>query len=329
MLIRPIRIRETIIDNQRMPAAFPRALTLSHVVMDEIWAPGATFPVEVIGGAGVHAVLGQALALGGNGIAMAVSGVGVDFPERVRRQLQEAGVDDRGLVPVVASTPRTVMRYSSQSERTETPAFGLDHFERCDPRISMVPESFRMPSSVYVFAGVTEPAWQVVDQTPTSTTVLWELDVSVCHPSFLPRIRERSARVDVVSLNEQELAGLVGPTEPAGLRRVLEDVFPHAAALALRRGADGAALATHDGLWTARPRAGGTVVDPTGAGNAFSGALSVSWCRSSADPAEALRVAMAAAAVTVARHGPVLPLSPEIVHGFDAELAGQLIHPLI
>lgn len=286
----------------------PYALVLSHVVVDEIWAPSATQPVEVLGGAGVHAAVGQALAFEGAGTSVLVSGVGDDFPVVAREQMTSAGIDHAGLVAVHESTPRTVITYTTETDRTERPAFGMDHFTRCDPSLQMVPPTRRDPDAVYIFAGVTEPAWQVVENASRTHSVVWELDVSICDPEFSDEIRARSPQVELVSLNEQELAGLVGGATLPDLRRAMDELFPSVAAVALRRGENGAVFATADGVWSARPNRDVLAVDPTGAGNAFSGALAIAWLRTHRDPAQTLAASMAAAAITVGRNGPALPI---------------------
>lgn len=292
------------------------ALALSHVVIDEIRYSSGKPTKTVMGGAGIHAAVGQALALRGDGASVLISGVGADFPAVARAELRGSGIDDTGLVAVENETPRTIITYAHEHDRTERPAFGLEHFERCDPQPRLVPTTRREPRSAYIFAGVTEPAWEVVDDLPDSSVVLWELDVAVCAPEFAEAIRSRAERVDVVSLNELELHGLTGGKTVGHLRRALNDLFPSVAAVALRRGERGAILATHSETWAAHPAGSSDVTDPTGAGNAFSGALSIAWARNSA-PEESLRVAMAAAAVTVAHEGPVLPITTAVRQRFD------------
>jgi sugar/nucleoside kinase (ribokinase family) len=317
----------TVMDSALM-AVEPYSLVLSHVVLDEIWRPGASQPVEVLGGAGAHAALGQALAYAGSGRSTVISGVGADFPPTTRRDLNAAGVDDTGLVAMGAETPRTVITYSNDDTRVETPTFGRAHFERCDPSPDMVPRARTAPEAVYIFAGLYEPAWSVLDQLTSAPGVLWELDASICRPEHTDAIRERSNGVAVVSMNEQELAGLTGGRAVSTLRAAMKEIFPTVEAVALRRGWRGAVIATQEGWWSARPDATTTVSDPTGAGNAFSGALAVEWVRSSGDVARSLRAAMAAAAVTISRPGPVLPLTPLVLSEF-AEIANrQPIHHL-
>lgn len=303
-------------------------LVLSHFVVDEIWHAGSSAPIEVLGGAGVHAALGQALAYGADGVSVPVSGVGADFPNSSRTDLRNAGIEDAGLVAVHQTTPRTIIRYASDHDRSERPAFGRAHFERCDPQLSMLPAGRNRPRAIYVFAGVSEPAWSVVGAVQSSPTVLWELDIAVCHPSFSEAIRQRSTGVSVVSLNEQELHKLVGGSSGAHLRTAVDQLFPSVSAVALRRGEQGAVLVTPNGVWSSHPDSGRPVVDPTGAGNAFSGALSVSWARTDGDPGQSLRIAMAAASVTVAHRGPVLPLNRIAREDFRHQLHEQRIRPL-
>ena len=304
------------------------ALALSHVVIDEIWLPGAIEASEVLGGAGVHAAVGQALAYRGRSTAVLVSGVGHDFPERARAAMRSSGIDDAGLVATHSRTPRTIIRYTAAADRTERPAFGPDHFLSNDPQLWMVPQTRESPEAIYIFAGVDEPAWEVVTSLPRVTGVLWELDAAICNPSFADAIRNRSALVDVVSLNEQELRGLVGGSSLSHLRRAMQDLFPTVSALTLRRGERGAVLATKETVWDSAPAEPSDVVDPTGAGNAFSGALAVAWVRTLGDCARALREAMAAAAVTISAYGPALPITNAVAASFDRFVAGQHVDVL-
>lgn len=310
------------------PTADSYALTLSHVVLDEIWLPGAGEASEVLGGAGIHAAVGQALAFRERGTAVLVSGVGEDFPDQARVAMRSSGIDDAGLVSTHSRTPRTIITYTAEADRTERPAFGLEHFLSNDPQLSMIPRTRESPEAIYIFAGIDEPAWGVVTNLPRAAGVLWELDAAICDPSFADAIRQRSALVDVVSLNEQELRGLVGGNSLSHLRRAVRDLFPAVSAVALRRGERGAVLVTKDAVWDSSPSESSDVVDPTGAGNAFSGALAVAWVHTSGDRARALREAMAAAAVTITVDGPALPITNDVRASFDRFVTGQRVDVL-
>lgn len=293
-------------------------VALGHAVIDEIvTATNEPLPA-ILGGAGAYAAIGQALV---DPPVCLVSGVGRDFPLAVRADLGRSGVDDAGLVALHAHTPRTTIRYDASGGRVETPAFGLDHFVELDPRVDLVPATYRNAAGVYVFDALTAPL--IADlarwRGESGAIHLWELHTGVCAPRHLGEVRERLEDVDLVSLNAAEARDLLGSAEP---RAVWDGLGVGAvAAVALRLGSEGALLITEHTIVRATPPPS-AVVDPTGAGNAFSGALLAAWTRSAGNPEAALRAAMAAAALTIGQFGP--PMLTEEVRDIFAGLEASV-----
>ncbi|MFC4005279.1 ribokinase [Prauserella oleivorans] len=116
------------------------------------------------------------------------------------------------------------------------------------------------------------------------------------------------AALDVLVVNEHEAAWLLG-TESAEPARLLE-LGPRSAVVT--RGARGVVVVTRDGV-TEVPSPQVEVVDTTGAGDAFTGALAVALARD-ASLADAARGAVRVAAFSVTRHGaqPSYPHSSEL-----------------
>lgn len=110
---------------------------------------------------------------------------------------------------------------------------------------------------------------------------------------FLDWVRD----VDLVLANADEAAVLAGDTDPVAQARVLASV---AARAVVKRGPAGAVWAGPDGVHEAPGRPAATVVDPTGAGDAFAAGLLAAWV-GGAGAREALErgVALGAAAVAV------------------------------
>lgn len=111
-------------------------------------------------------------------------------------------------------------------------------------------------------------------------------------------------KATVISPNALEAATLVGhpvesDAEVAAAARELLSAGPQA--VVLKRGSAGALLATHEGMQHI-PSFRVNVVDTTGAGDAFSGALVVAIAEGKPLP-EAVRLANAAGAITVTRVG--------------------------
>ncbi|MPV50672.1 hypothetical protein GCG21_11780 [Pseudactinotalea sp. HY160] len=273
-------------------------VTLGHVVIDEVrLADGMLLP-DTLGGAGAYAVLGQALVTPS---PVLVSGIGEDFPESARRDLDRAGVDARGLVALDPHTPRTRIQYFDNGEREEAPAFGLEHFTRLDPRLSMLPDDVEL-SSIYLFDALNPPLFAGVSdlRRRTGCSVLWEIHAGACTRERLVEVRRQAAQVDILSINRTEALRLSGTDDLARAMATLRGIAP---VIALRLGAEGAMAIYGDHILRAGPPAG-PVVDPTGAGNAFSGAFVSSWARSDRDLDAALRRAMAASALTIRQFGP-------------------------
>ncbi|MPV36266.1 carbohydrate kinase family protein [Georgenia subflava] len=271
-------------------------VALGHVVLDEIRLADGTALPPVVGGAGAYAAYGQALVAPQ---VLLASGVGEDFPARA--DLALAGIDSAALAALDPHTPRTRIQYFTDGEREETPEFGLDHFRRLDPAVWMLPESAD-PIALYVFDEISPDLFTDIAELRrrTGCAVLWELHAGVCTPEQLPAVRAQAAGVDILSLNRTEARGLCGTDDLERCLAELADIVP---TVALRLGAEGA-LVVHDGeTVSARPPAG-PVVDPTGAGNAFSGAFVASWAVAGRDAEAALRDAMGASALTIRQYGP-------------------------
>ncbi|MGH3390529.1 MAG: ribokinase [Actinomadura sp.] len=110
---------------------------------------------------------------------------------------------------------------------------------------------------------------------------------------------ELLAAVDVLVPNEHEAVALTGAASPEdAVRRLLERV-PE---IVVTLGAQGALYASRDGERLRVPPFPVTAVDTTGAGDTFVGALAVARAEGR-PPADALRFASAAAALSVQREG--------------------------
>jgi len=288
--------------------------TLGHVVIDDVLlADGSRLPAA-LGGAGTYAVLGQALVTPRTAV---VSGVGADFPASARQTFQRAGTDTTGLVALDPHTPRTRIEYFADGERVETPTFGLEHFERLDPRVEMLPAPSRDLAGVYVFDAINPVAWHELRalRARTGCAVLWEIHAGICTPENLQAVVDQLADVDVLSLNRTEARGLCGADDLDTCLQILTSTG--VPVIALRLGAEGAAVIGGATALRAAPPVG-PVVDPTGAGNAFSGAFLASWALAARSAEEqrrtalvtALRAAMAASALTIRQYGPPLVNPP-------------------
>ena len=135
----------------------------------------------------------------------------------------------------------------------------------------------------------------------TGAVVLWELHSAATEPECWPEVTERLTCVDVVSLNLAEGRRLCGRQDPREIVRRLLDAG--VGVVALRLGANGTLLGRSPGECCHVPAWPAEVVDVTGAGNAFGGALLAGlgagqgWLRSGCGAA-------AAASLMLEQHGP-------------------------
>lgn len=277
-------------------------VTMGHVVLDDLHRPDGTSDIGVLGGAGTYAALGQALVSSRTGV---VSGIGEDFPASATKIFERASVDRTGLVVMDPRTPRTLVQYFPDGERHETSTHGSDHFSRLDPSWDLLPTNYRRARGFYVFDAINPGLWRSLrEQKNRGATILWEIRADICRPEYLEQIGEQLCHVDYLSINKTELLSL---TQAHNLPEALELLSPLVNGIALRLGADGALVRTANTEITAGPLADTIAVDPTGAGNSFSGAflaqLTLSGSPTPQRDEEALRAGMAAAALTITQVG--------------------------
>ncbi len=125
--------------------------------------------------------------------------------------------------------------------------------------------------------------------------------------------------------NETEAALLVGapvPAEADGLREFAKRLLAMGPRnVLLKLGAKGAFLATSDGLREPIPGHVVDAVDSTAAGDALNGAMAAALVRG-ADAVEAARFGVAAAAISVTRHGAIASLACQAeIEGFLASIS--------
>ena len=307
-------------------------VVLSHVIVDDLRLASGGERRGVLGGAGTYAAAGLRLAARSVGIAC---GVGDDFAGSAHAAWFGAnGIDTAGMEPRGRRTPRSTVVYHREDARTETPVFGEEHFTRMNPRIDRLPACYRTARGYYIFRDHDAAFWRQAAalRAATGAVVLWELHAAAANAAQCPAVAARLAEVDLVSLNLAEgrrLCTPLGvrappggppPTRPAPERRTPEGIAPEprlaeareiaarllttgVGGVALRLGAHGALLARPPTEYRYIPTCPAAVVDATGAGNAFGGAL-LAAVAAGGDWLSAGCGAAAAASLMLAQHGP-------------------------
>lgn len=274
----------------------PHRLTvLSRVVLDEIVGEGGVR--TVLGGSGFWAAYGAATVI--DGVALA-SRVGADF-DPFRPQLDALGISADGLIPSPCPTSRTRVSYSGDQVRHEEFVGGWSAHVRMRAYLQDLPESLRSAPGIYVFRDLPQGFWEpVLERAAAGSTLMWEIPAVVCRRGLDAEARTVLAATSILSLNAEEARDLVGEGDPATTVRRLHALGPRT--IVLRRGSRGSIVSDGVELVTAGV-ASAAVVDPTGAGNAYSGAFLAATLRGDG-LADATRVAAAVAASAIAQVGP-------------------------
>jgi sugar/nucleoside kinase (ribokinase family) len=231
------------------------------------------------------------------------SGVGDDLLEGhrdffARWKLGVAALDARG-----ADTPRTIVEYREDGSRIERSSLGDDHFASMAPRLADLTRTDVRFSGVYTFHDNDSARW--IDlaalRRATGCTLLVELSADDRGADGWRRVEEILPLVDIVSLNAEEGRALTGSGDPATvIQRILA---AGGRIVALRRGAHGSVVGSRSGLIRIAPTPVARVVDPTGAGNMYSGAFLGAYVRSRSAQI-AGRIAAAAASFALEQVGP-------------------------
>ena len=230
------------------------------VGIDDIATPTGQV-TRVLGGSGTYAALAARLFAP----TALVSVVGTDFPGAHRQLLEGRGVDLAGLDVAEGETFRWGGRYHEDLNTRDTEFVELNVVTEFTPRIPATNADF-------IFVGNIEPGIQL--------SVMEQLDPAafVATDSMDHWIRGQSAelaevfrRSALVVLNDQEARMFSRET------RVPKAVGPILAlgpqAVAVKLGEYGAVLAADDEWFFAPGYPLPEVVDPTGAGDAFAGAM--------------------------------------------------------
>ncbi|MFF0265417.1 carbohydrate kinase family protein [Kribbella sp. NPDC004536] len=266
---------------------------LSHAVLDEVYEPSGRRMHAEVGGAGAYAAVGASLV----SLPMAsllVSGTGSADLASLQGWCRERAIDPSGLFVVGERGPRTRIQYFADGERTETPVYGLAHFDAHTPLPEHIPPDVDL-GAMYLFHAAEEPYWESVAAFRRRVPILWEVSATATE---LDLVRRRASLVDVVSLNRTEAFALFGTGDVGAAARAASSLAP---IVLLRLGADGSVL-LQAGRQVHIPAAPTVVVDPTGGGNSYSGAFIAAYLETG-DPLRAARLAAAAAAVVVATRG--------------------------
>jgi sugar/nucleoside kinase (ribokinase family) len=275
---------------------------------DDIETPVATGS-DVLGGSAVHSGVSAAFHLpentdGSRRVGL-VAPVGKDFSNSHQSKLEDLGVDFSGVEKLSGKTFRWSGRYSGSMDNVETISTEVNVLGDFTPE---VPQSWRSPN--ILFCANTHPASQVLvlDQCPSSeitaidTFMLW-IDTEFEHLSTALR------KADLAILNEEEVCAIsgeeffmraIGPILSGKCLHGGESAGKGPRGLIIKRGSSGAIAHLPCGIIALPSFPIDEVVDPTGCGDSFAGALlaNMSGRKGVLNDLESMRDAMVHATVS-------------------------------
>lgn len=218
---------------------------------------------EVAGGSATFA----SLAASAYSDVRMVGVVGKDFPTATLDALRAHGVDLEGVQIVDGETFRWHGRYSADLSSRESLATHLNVFEHFKP---VLPSAYK--KSRVVLLGNIHPSLQasVLDQCEHSELVAADTMNFWIHGTPV-ELRALLTRVGLLIINEEEARDLTGERTISRVGRGLRALGP--SRVVVKQGEYGAYLFDEHGIFHAPAFPVEDVVDPTGAGDTFAGAM--------------------------------------------------------
>lgn len=248
-------------------------VTFSNLIIDDIVLPdGRTF-MNTLGGAGTHALVGMRVWSDRLGY---VAAVGRDFDPKHRAALAHLGVDLRGLVERDGyRTARAWQLFEPDERRIEIFRTDEAEFERCKPTFEDIPAGYLSARGFHLHWGTLEELAALVRKLRAANPtlcLLWEPAPTHLHE---PRAAFEAVlhQLDLFSPGLDEAEAITGSADPGEMVAILLEWG--APGVALRMGARGSLVRTASGeIWRV-PAVPTTIMDVTGAGNAYCGGFLV------------------------------------------------------
>lgn len=251
---------------QKYPVSAKYALVIGSVAIDKVATPQANSG-EVLGGAASYA----SIACSYFAPTRMVGIVGHDFPEEHLNRYRSHQIDLDGLI--LEKTGKTFFwagRYRENFEGRDTEEIALNVFEKFSPTL---PTSYR--STPFVMLGAIQPSLQlhVIDQLltkPKKPFVLADTFDLWIHTAKA-ELNKVMRKVDLLVINEEESLLLTGEKNVIKAGAALRKLGPKA--VVIKKGANGAALFHPAGYFAIPAYPITELIDPTGAGDSFAGAI--------------------------------------------------------
>lgn len=243
---------------------------------------------EVLGGSAVYFSAAASLFAP----VRLVSVVGEDFPEEGRKKLEDRNVDLAGLETVPGGkTFRWHGRYSADMNDRDTVSVDLNVLGAFEPKL---PDAFKKTPWVFLANGPTATQHSVADQMEGVSYIAADT-MNLWIESELGELERLLGRIDLLIVNDSEARAMAGVTPLWDAAARLIGMGPKT--VALKKGGHGSYLAGVGGPFAVPSYPITKLVDPTGAGDSFAGALMGCLAREGKADRDTLRRALATASV--------------------------------
>ena len=293
----------------------PCHLVSFGIILDDLVFPDGHTAMGILGGGGPQTAFGMCLpALAGwtqKSRVGLVAGVGRDLPPSAYAWFESAGIDLTGVRKTDLPTPRAWQLLETDGRRTQVwRAEGRVIGAQLGRSFEHIPASYRLAHGFHLGIHPEEPDLDFIHQLrdlprPTSDVRPPTISLEPFKPADRPptdtALRQLCSAADIFSPNLAEARSLVDAAAPDELARRLADAG--ARIVTLRMGAEGSLVyAKERDRLIHVPAVLTTVIDPTGAGNAFSGGFLAGYLQTG-DLVTAARYASVAASFLVEQIG--------------------------
>jgi sugar/nucleoside kinase (ribokinase family) len=252
----------------------PHYFSFSNIIIDDIVLWDGRTLMGTLGGSGTHALVGMRIWSDSLGF---VASVGPDFQAEHWAQLERMGLDLRGVVKRPHyQTARAWQLVEPDERRHEVLRTDFEAFYRFTPQFEEMPPDYRQARGVHVQWGRTFEELldllQKLRQANPAMRLVWE-PVSEHHHGAPGDYKAVFEHIALISPDRQEALQITRqPTLETAVKTMLAWGVP---CVALRMGAAGSQAHTATGQGWYIPAVPTTVMDTTGAGDAYCGGFLV------------------------------------------------------
>lgn len=292
----------------------PRLVGIGAIFIDDIVLPDGTTYMAQLGGGVVHALMGAAVWGERPGITALA---GYDLPVAIRQRL-EKHLDTRGLHFLDLPQIRAWQIFEEDGTRRE-----LFRVQKTKPftrgaQPHHLPGVYRSSRGYYLLQGFDDISkWAA----QLEGIIFWEPLQQIMQPGNYALLHAalQSARIDIISPNLLEAQAVYGLRQPEALTAAM--LSDGAQAVALRMGPDGSMVADRETCVHIPAVPVKSIVDQTGAGNTYCGAMLAGLVQGKTLE-DAARMGAVAASFCIEQQG---VLDPEQINPMERERRYRLL----